>query len=143
MCREEALGLSSLQPELSALGVELYAVVHQTLGVEEFRPFFKGDIFLDSERRFYGPKERWMFLTGLMRPSVYMAMYRVSQKGVSGNMDGEGRLLGGVYVVGPGDQGVVYEYREGEWGDHAPLHDILAAARTIKGTGSDSAVPKL
>lgn len=36
-----------------------------------------------------------MFLSGFVRPSVWMAMYRASQKGVSGNMKGEGRLLGG------------------------------------------------
>ena len=34
-----------------------------------------------------------MFLSGLVRPSVWLAMYRAS--GVSGNMKGEGRLLGG------------------------------------------------
>ena len=33
----------------------------------------------------------------------------------------------GVFVVGPGEQGIVFEYREGEFGDHAPLEDIKAA----------------
>jgi len=46
---KEALGLSSLLPELDTHGVKLHAVVHQTLGVDEFRPFFKGDIYLDTE----------------------------------------------------------------------------------------------
>ncbi|CAG5130336.1 unnamed protein product, partial [Candidula unifasciata] len=45
----EALGLSSLKPQLDARGVPLYAVVHETLGVAEFQPFFKGEIFLDKE----------------------------------------------------------------------------------------------
>ena len=36
-----------------------------------------------------------MFLSGFVRPSVWMSMYRASQKGVPGNLKGEGRLLGG------------------------------------------------
>jgi len=36
-----------------------------------------------------------MFLSGLVRPSVWAAIFRARGKGVSGNMEGEGRLLGG------------------------------------------------
>ena len=45
---QEAMGLSSLRPDLDARGVKLYAVVHQNLGVDEFRAFFKGEIYLDT-----------------------------------------------------------------------------------------------
>ena len=33
---------------------------------------------------------------------------------------------------GPGDQGILFEYRSKEFGDHADPQDILAAARKIK-----------
>ena len=46
---QEASELSSLLPHLRAAEYKLYAVVHEKRGVEEFRPFFKGDIFLDEE----------------------------------------------------------------------------------------------
>ena len=59
MCREEASQLSSLKPELDQKGVPLIGVVHEMTGVEEFKPFFKGDIYLDDKRKFYGPFERW------------------------------------------------------------------------------------
>jgi len=36
-----------------------------------------------------------MFLSGLVRPSVWGAMFRAQGKGVPGNLEGEGRLLGG------------------------------------------------
>jgi hypothetical protein len=49
---QEALELSFLKPELDTLGVKLYAVVHQTLGVEEFKDFFKGEVFLDDQVSF-------------------------------------------------------------------------------------------
>ena len=48
---QEASELSSLLPHLRAAEYKLYAVVHEKRGVEEFRPFFKGDIFLDEEVR--------------------------------------------------------------------------------------------
>ncbi|KAK2180176.1 hypothetical protein NP493_454g03034 [Ridgeia piscesae] len=71
-----------------------------------------------------------MFLSGLVRPSVWLAMYRAS--GVSGNMKGEGRLLGGLFVIGPGDEGILLEHREMEWGDHATSVDIMKAVESIK-----------
>jgi len=47
-------------------------------------------------------------------------------------MEGEGRLLGGVLVIGPGDQGVLFEYKEKVWGDHADLNEVLEAVKKIK-----------
>jgi len=61
-----------------------------------------------------------------------MNVQRAKSKGVQGNMEGEGRLLGGLIVVGPNDQGVLFEYREEVWGDHAKLEDVLAACKKIK-----------
>jgi len=136
LCREEAAGLSSLKPELDARGFNLYAVVHQRLGHKEFQPYLKGEIYLDKERRFYGPKERWMFLSGFIRPSIWMSFFRANKKGFEGNMAGEGRLLGGVFVVGPGGEGILYEHRESEWGDHANTTEILEAVKRSKSAKS-------
>lgn len=129
MCREEAQTLSSLLPQLNEANIKLYAVVHEKYGVKEFQPFFKGEIFLDAERRFYGPKERWMLLSALLRPTVWMSMFRA--RGVEGNMKGEGRLLGGVFLVGPREAGVVFEHRESEFGDHANTTEILESIRAL------------
>jgi hypothetical protein len=128
LCREEAQELSSLKPQLNAAGFQLYAVVFQRTGVDQFRPFFAGDIFLDEQRCFYGPRERWMFLTGIVRPSVWSNIFRARGKGIDGDLEGEGRLLGGVFVVGAGDSGVLLEHRESEWGDHANYTKILEVA---------------
>lgn len=48
---QEAAELSSLKPQLDELGVPLYAVVKEDIGteVQNFRPFFKGEIFLDEK----------------------------------------------------------------------------------------------
>jgi hypothetical protein len=46
---QEAKELSSLKPQLDEAGFQLNAVVHERLGVDEFRPYFDGEIFLDEE----------------------------------------------------------------------------------------------
>lgn len=46
---QEASRLSSLKPALDQKSIPLIGVVHETIGVEEFKEFFKGDIYLDSE----------------------------------------------------------------------------------------------
>lgn len=139
MCREEAKELSSLKPQLDEVGFQLNAVVHETLGVDEFKPFFGGEVFLDSDRRFYGPNERWASLSALVRPSVWKSIFRARGKGVEGNMKGEGRLLGGLFLIGPGSTGILFEYKEKEFGDHANQSDILAAIDKFKAKSSPPA----
>ena len=39
-----------------------------------------------------------------------------------------------MYVIGPGDQGVLLEHREAEWGDKVPLDDVMDAVKRIKKT---------
>ncbi|KAI8797597.1 redox-regulatory protein FAM213A, partial [Biomphalaria glabrata] len=134
----EAQELSSLKPQLDDHGVPLYAVVHEDLGVAEFQPFFKGEIFLDKERRFYGPVERTMLFSGLLRLSVIKKILDTRKKGVDGNMKGEGRILGGVFVIGSGDQGILYEHREQEFGDYANTTEVLNAALKIETSKIDS-----
>lgn len=133
MCREEAAELSSLKPELDDLGVPLYAVVKEDIGteVQNFRPFFKGEIFLDEKRRFYGPRERKMGLLGFFRVGVWMSGLRAFKKGFMGNVFGEGFVLGAVYVIGRGQQGILLEHREIEFGDKVNVKDVTEAVRII------------
>lgn len=91
---QEAQALSSLKKHFEAKRVPLYAVLHEELGAEEFRKFFDGELFLDVERRFYGPEERRMLVTGMLRWSVWSNLMRASNKGVEGNLKGDGSLLG-------------------------------------------------
>ena len=41
--------MSSLKPQLDEAGFHLVAVVHELKGVEQFKPFFDGEIYLDAE----------------------------------------------------------------------------------------------
>lgn len=134
LCREEAADLSSLKPKLDELGVPLYAVVKEQVKteVQDFQPYFKGEIFLDEKKKFYGPQRRKMMFMGFVRLGVWSNFFRARSGGFSGNLEGEGFILGGVFVVGSGKQGILLEHREKEFGDKVNLASVLEAAKKIK-----------
>ena len=116
-------------------GVPLVGVLHEKLGAEEFQSFLSGPLYLDQEKTFFGPKQRRLGLIGFLRLDVWMNVYK--SMGVDGNMKGDGTLLGGVYVIGPGDQGVLYHHQELVWGDHFNQTQLLQAVKQIKKTESE------
>lgn len=140
LCREEAADLSSLKPKLDELGVPLYAVVKEDVRseVKNFQPYFKGEIFLDEKKRFYGPQKRKMLFMGFVRLGVWYSFFRAWNGGFSGNLEGEGVILGGVFVMGSGKQGVLLEHREKEFGDKVNLPSVLDAAKKITSQTSAS-----
>lgn len=133
MCREEAAELSSLKAQLEELGVPLYAVVKENLDTElqDFRPFFAGDIYLDEKKSFYGEQPRRSGVGGLFRVGVWSNFRRAWKGGFEGNMKGEGFILGGVYVIGSGKQGILLEHQEKEFGDKVDIASVLEAAKKV------------
>ncbi|CAI4229683.1 unnamed protein product [Auanema sp. JU1783] len=131
LCRREAARLSDLLPEMKNAGIELVGVVHETKGVKDFQPYFKGNIYFDSEKRFYGPNQRWMPLwMGFLRVGTYMNVYKSKKEGFEGNTAGEGRLLGGVYLIANNE--IVWHHLEKEWGDAANIEEVREAIRKFK-----------
>jgi len=128
MCREEASKLTSLKSKFGK--VPLYGIVHQPFGLKEFGKFFDGEVFLDRQRRFYGPDERWMGWSGFLRWGVWTNIYRSNRAGFEGNLKGEGRLLGGLFVIG--NDCVLYQHQESEWGDHADYEKVLEAVQKVE-----------
>lgn len=45
-----------------------------------------------------------MFLSMFLRIGVWRALWRAYRRGFGGNLKGEGVVLGGLFVIGPGDQ---------------------------------------
>ncbi|KAJ8284666.1 hypothetical protein COCON_G00035160 [Conger conger] len=129
----EAAELSSLKPQLDTLGVPLYAVVKEAISteVQDFRPYFAGEIFLDLKKRFYGPRERKMGLSAFIRLGVWKSGLRAFRNGFAGNVHGEGFVLGAVYVIGADQQGIVLEHREMEFGDKVNILEVLRAVRSL------------
>ncbi|CAB4070282.1 Peroxiredoxin-like 2A [Lepeophtheirus salmonis] len=115
LCREEALEFMKIKSDLSALDIPLVGIVHEEEGAEEF-----------AKRR--------IMLTGLLNFRFILKTFGAWRKGVSGNLEGDGSLLGGTFVMGPGSKGVLYEHRETYFGDHVNMEDILSIARSLKKT---------
>ncbi|XP_020785273.2 peroxiredoxin-like 2A [Boleophthalmus pectinirostris] len=134
LCREEAAELSSLQPQLQNVGVPLFAVVKQNIGKEldTFKKYFSGKVYVDQQRNFYGPVQRWMFLSLFLRIGVWRSLWRAYRRGFRGNLRGEGFVLGGVFVIGPEDQGILLEHREKEFGDKVNMLAVLTAVRKMQ-----------
>uniref|UniRef100_A0A8C4RN49 Peroxiredoxin-like 2A n=1 Tax=Erpetoichthys calabaricus TaxID=27687 RepID=A0A8C4RN49_ERPCA len=84
------------------------------------------------QKYFYGPHKRKMGFLGLLRLSVLQNFFRAWQKGFQGNMDGEGFILGGVFVIGSGKQGILLEHREKEFGDKVNITLVTEAARMVE-----------
>lgn len=86
---------------------------------------------MDEKRHFYGPRERKMGLSAFLRLGVWMNGLRAFQNGFLGNVFGEGFVLGGVFVIGAGEQGILLEHREMEFGDKVNILEVLRAARRM------------
>ncbi|CAD5231675.1 unnamed protein product [Bursaphelenchus xylophilus] len=124
LCRNEAQQLSNLKDKLDKKGVQLIGVVHEVKGVEEFQPYLKGPVYFDQDKHFYGPNQRWLPIwMGFLRVGTYVNVYKTRH--VKGNLEGEGRLLGGVYLIKDGE--MVFAHLEKEWGDAADPKEIEKA----------------
>uniref|UniRef100_A0AC34R457 Peroxiredoxin-like 2 activated in M-CSF stimulated monocytes n=1 Tax=Panagrolaimus sp. JU765 TaxID=591449 RepID=A0AC34R457_9BILA len=127
-CRKEASELTQIKDKLDAAGVRLMGVVHEYQGVDQFKPFLKGDVYYDTEKTFYGPEQRWLpFWIGFLRVNTYLNGF--NSRHVPGNYEGEGRLLGGVYLINK-DQ-MLFSHLEKDWGDAVDPNDVLEAIKKI------------
>jgi hypothetical protein len=140
MCREEALKVWQLKPQLEARNCQLVCLLVENIPaeVEEFRAkFWPGDIYLDNNLAFFsavgGGKPRSMGIMSLLNPfSKAMKNYSRSKKTVSeSNFTGNGLTGGGFIVVATGGQRAEYAFQEKNFGDHAPVEDILSAVERL------------
>jgi len=89
--------------------VNFVAVVHENLPGElkGFQEYWQdAPVYLDENREFFKAiGDRWLgLIQGFLTPRVWRNVKRAKEKKVKGNMKGEGRLLGGVLVLGNKDQ---------------------------------------
>jgi len=139
MCREEASELASLIPRLQQEGAHvprLIAICHEAFGSQYFRARYwpGGEVYLDKNRTcFKAIGDMYLStVSGLLSGGFWKNVSRAKGKNFKGNLKGEGRYLGGVVLVGPGSQGVIYQYNEKVFGDHAPLEEVYAALKSLK-----------
>ena len=148
MCREEVRKLAEHLPEIEALGVRPVCLVAEGLPAEiaAFAPeYWSRDLFLDVDRAFFaavgeGKVRRgslWEFANPLGQTMRNLRRNQAvaGELNVSGNLEGEDRLLKGGLMVLDKDGGVVFTFRERAFGDHASIEDVLRACRTAAPRG--------
>jgi len=115
--------------------VKLHAVLHEKFGAEEFQEFYQhGTIHFDEKQHFFGPhlrRKSYVSLLGLLGPQMREWKRSADEKGITGNFQGDGMLLGGLVVIGPGDQGILYQHLEEDFGERCDMDQVMAAVDKI------------
>lgn len=116
------------------------AATDEELGVGEFQSnYFRNyPLYLDEEKLFYsflGDKNLLGQKLHSWNPFTlyndFKAMNnRLNQKGIAGNLKGEGLLKGGMLLITP-EQGVVYRHEE-QTGSEMPYDEIMAAVDSVR-----------
>ena len=71
------------------------------------------------------------FFAGFFRIGVWKAGLRALRKDIVWDLKGEGRILGGVFVVGPGEQGILLDHVAKDFGDEVDPKDVMTAVEKI------------
>ncbi|KAL6187855.1 hypothetical protein ACLB2K_039250 [Fragaria x ananassa] len=134
MCRAEAHQLYAKKPLFDALGIQLFAVLHEykESEVREFWPrYWGGAIVYDRGMEFFkalggGKLLKEKFLSGFVFNPRAIANYkRAKAMGIQQNFKGEGEIKGGLFIVGSGKTGIAYQFIERNFGDWAPIAEVL------------------
>ncbi|XP_050372162.1 uncharacterized protein LOC126790070 [Argentina anserina] len=134
MCRAEAHQLYAKKPLFDALGVQLFAVLHEykESEVRELWPrYWGGAVIYDRGMDFFkalggGKLLKEKFLSGFVFNPRAIANYkRAKAMGIQQNFRGEGEIKGGLFIVGSGKSGIAYQFIERNFGDWAPIAEVL------------------
>ena len=122
MCRAEARDLYAAKAQFDALGCKLTCVLKENIEsqVTEFsNKFWPAELYLDEQMSFFrvlgGGKLRKGNLLQLLNPwsTAYVSIGE-AKKSAAGlpesNFTGEGKIMGGLFVMKPGERGVQYQF---------------------------------
>jgi hypothetical protein len=112
--------------------VRLIAVAGEALGHEDFNRIWSGELYFDLGKAGLFKRSGLNYqglLSGALSyytgGAVAQHSARCDAKGVTGNMEGEGLKLGGVFAVSPTGE-VAYEHKERTWGDTTVVGSRMA-----------------
>lgn len=73
------------------------------------------------------------FISGfLLNPRAIANYKRAKAIGVEQNFKGEGLIKGGLFIVGKGKSGIAYQFIERNFGDWAPLAEVIDICTRIQ-----------
>ncbi|MQM22727.1 hypothetical protein Taro_055784 [Colocasia esculenta] len=141
MCRAEAHQLYTRKPIFEALGFQMIAVLHEHIESEVtyFWPhYWGGVVVLDRNMGFFealggGKLMKGKFITDFVFNPRSIANYkRAKAAGLDGNFKGEGQIKGGLFVIGRGKSGIIYQFVERNFGDWAPVSEVIQICSQLK-----------
>lgn len=140
LCREEAQELQKNKPKLDALGVKLVGIVKEwdEAEIKDFQTKFwsSSDLYFDEKKELFSALSngeiRKLSMADMLNPfgAAWKNVRRARKVVTDHNLKGEGLIPGGLMVLRSGTGGVVYAHQEQTFGDHAPMSEVLAAAKT-------------
>lgn len=135
LCRNEALALHSAREQLESNGIRLVAITHQNdqSEVSDFKSKYwpNAPLYQDPEMVFYselgGGQLRYGNVLNLLNPfsRSFKAGQEASKNVKDWNLRGEGRILGGSFVITPSQ--VAYQFKESHFGERADVDDFINA----------------
>jgi hypothetical protein len=143
LCREEGTDLAALHKSGAIGNARMVGIIKEVapvktaatdkeLGVSDFNTgYFPYPLYRDINLSFYDALGKRSILGVIpwnpfkLYEAIQITKARTKEKGIKGNMNGEGLVSGGVLVVSR-DEGVVYVYKE-IIGQPVPVEDIKAA----------------
>ncbi|XP_027154740.1 uncharacterized protein LOC113754493 [Coffea eugenioides] len=152
MCRAEAHQLYSRKPIFDAIGVQLFAVIHEHIEpeVKDFWPrYWGGGVVYDRGMEFFkalggGKLLKDKFISGfLLNPQAIANYKKAKATGLEHNFKGEGEIKGGLFIVGRGKTGIAYQFIERNFGDWAPLPEVLDICNQLQNQQNQSESVKL
>lgn len=100
--------------------------------VKDFWPRYWGGVVLfDRGRDFFkalggGSLLKDKFISGfLLNPRALANYKRAKAMDIDKNFIGEGEIKGGLFIVGSGKTGIAYQFIERNFGDWAPLPEVI------------------
>ncbi|KAJ7545020.1 hypothetical protein O6H91_09G103300 [Diphasiastrum complanatum] len=141
MCRAEAHQLNARKSMFDVMDIQLVAVVNEYIDSEirSFWPrYWGGVVAVDKNREFFralggGKLLKDNMMTGfLLNPRAIANFKRARATGIENNWHGEGTVKGGLYIMRPGNGGVAYQFIERNFGDWAPLENVLDVCSNLQ-----------
>ncbi|KNC51661.1 uncharacterized protein AMSG_07723 [Thecamonas trahens ATCC 50062] len=114
------------------MGVRLVGVGVETFGYKDFYDgnFWAGELFVNEGKTIHKAlrlaKKGITSGFGLFNSTARKRIKESKDRGFEGNLKGDGFQLGGTFVFDIGGD-LLYEFRQENYGEHAPLGDILEA----------------
>lgn len=107
--------------------------------MKDFWPrYWGGIVILDRSLDFFkalggGKLLKDKFITGFIFNSRAIANYkRAKATGLDFNYKGEGETKGGLFIIGSGKSGIAYQFIERNFGDWAPLAEVIEICSRIQ-----------